>query len=985
MGPPPRHSASHVAKGPSKLVLSSESSSSNDVTPKHASSEGQLAKKARAAAGEGRPSPHASQDMKPVAFQTPGKHSDIPKVPPKKAPPPPSVDVLGSLYVPVSQKSDPKRAAPDPALGSEDPLLAVDSSIPPVQRVKSAVAVRSASVKREKERQAKSTSMELGKDMFQPLNRMASKNAPKPGEQPVSGKPVESIPLTTQGRVALPEAAVTAGTPRGRERIKASPSRRHAQESSRTKTPSARQDAGGFKEATATALQESRAEDAWGPSRQRGVSDKPRDTGGGRASPHHTQMGAAEKRAPATGASASKNLMTFSKQQPRLPRGRSGQEPGVHTNPWPDTVSESPRKHKASPNMPQNLPSVGSDSAQSPRPKTAVDQATTQGLEGRLEKLVRRIRELEAQAQEANRKHKEELERMEQELRSSLAREINQDRLEHEAALSRARKEERDKMEEFKKEALARQNSMKMRCDASVRELQGKIDHLEKELKAKTADFEKERSVLMKSFEAKQKKNLQVHETQAQTHQKELKDKQSELLEQQGRVQALTASMQTLTTSLAQMKELNDISRTATQALEEKAKTQAAFINTLLKREENMRIQAAKLMPIKEAKRLAFRALLKGRAVEMISRACMPTDASLWNKAWAFQQLVYLIGGSRGSREQRQDAIESRLMQFRKEQMFLMAENERLMAKVAELQQEGVNQRQSKAALVEQALIGDNTVAMSRSSTQSYNKGGPHQELGIRWLLLSVQQILNKKVLWAFLRLHKVTTEVESNTTIDKLQKKFNELRVSAYKEMAARIGVYRLAAFTNGFFSLAKNAGRRAKHEILKQFDHFGASQDPFTQEFRVPEVSFPDAYTPVPDHGRMDLNKPLAHQPHYYRQLPSVRNPVGGRSAFVPMAERRPPIQGYAPHPGFSNSRFTLGVPPVVSCGRRVTTNAGVPNVFPSGPYDATQRVDERGALFRMRGAQQDLRKIMMEDGVDNTGARIVGKKLRNTSFGS
>lgn len=41
-----------------------------------------------------------------------------------------------------------------------------------------------------------------------------------------------------------------------------------------------------------------------------------------------------------------------------------------------------------------------------------------------------------------------------------------------------------------------------------------------------------------------------------------------------------------------------------------------------------------------------------------------------------------------------------------------------------------------------------------------------------------------------------MTTEAESNTTIDKLQKKFNELRISAYKEMAARIGSYQLASY---------------------------------------------------------------------------------------------------------------------------------------------------------------------------------------------
>lgn len=44
--------------------------------------------------------------------------------------------------------------------------------------------------------------------------------------------------------------------------------------------------------------------------------------------------------------------------------------------------------------------------------------------------------------------------------------------------------------------------------------------------------------------------------------------------------------------------------------------------------------------------------------------------------------------------------------------------------------------------------------------------------------------------------MQKVTTEADSASTVDTLQKRFNEMRVSAYKDMTARIGAIKVASY---------------------------------------------------------------------------------------------------------------------------------------------------------------------------------------------
>ncbi|CDJ66724.1 tola protein., putative [Eimeria necatrix] len=963
-----RQPASSASKGPSQLLLSSDSSSSDDLTSAVAVPKGPLATPARRG-----PPPPPSKGTSHAPPPAKDGSAKAPKKPAKKSPPSPTVDLLGSLYVPGSPQNQ-SRGPADAALMVEDPLLSIDSPSQAVKRIRSAVIARPPNAAVRKDSDAKSVPTDVQREMYQPLSRAPSKQtAAKPSEHPIARKPTAGLPIKTRGSVV------------GREKTE----RTEPSQAEKKATPSAAA-RGGLQDTSAVVLQASASGDAWTAVARKNSLAKSKHSGKEASSHVRTQANAAERRPPAAGSTAPPKSAILTKQQPKLPSGRGETEPGQDATAWSDmtfdsfagvgeAVQNTPRK------APQKaLPAGGSDTPFSSSSTPKVDSSVMRDLEDRLAKSRRRISELEAQLADNSKRHEEDVERIRLQLRSKLAEEVRKVRSDREADIEKLKKEEEEKREEIRKQALARQSSMKMRCDASVRELREKVGSLEQQLKAKTEEFEKEKATLMKSFEDKRKNDLQAQENEAKTHQRELKTKESELLEQQGRVQALTASMQTLTTSLAQMKELNDISRTATQALEEKAKTQAAFINTLMKREENLRAQAAKLMPIKEAKRLAFRALLKGRAVEMISRACMPTDTSLWNMAWAFQQLVDLIGGARGAKEKRQDAIESRLMQFRKEQMFLMAENERLMAKVAELQQEGVNQRQSRAALMEQALIGE------APSIPGYAFGNIHGKLGhepsVMWLVWSVQHLVNKRMLWAFLRLQKVTTEAESNATIDKLQKKFNELRVSAYKDMAARIGVYRIASFIRcmrlrtlfvAIFSLERNATLSSREDAIKHREQNRVFQEPFLRETAATEVPFPRTSYACGELGRVDLNVPLAHQPHYYSYLPSARNHARGRNLFVPVVEPRPPVQGYMPHPGYSNTQLSLGVPPFVSKGRRAGSSPGMPSVFPSGPYDATQPVDERGAVFRMRGAQHDLRRIMMDSAPDKVGARVVGRK--------
>lgn len=672
------YSASKAKQGVLKPVLTSDSSSSDErSTEVRGHAKELLATPGKAPTKRGAPPPPPSESILGSLY-VPERPSSLPKGSPLKVPPPP-LDALGSLYVPADAgKNVPKEPPPKPERASADPLLSVDSTPPSLQRIKSAVLVRAPGTEAAKERHSPSASMESRTDEYQPLSRSASKTGTsKPGAPAVARMPAESAPTKPKGKSAALEE----------ERRSAPPAAQSKAHGGKPYTPKRR--SAGTQEAVTKILQESSTDDAWTTTPRRdGDAKAQRSTSKDRFSRRQSPLNMVGRRASLASVVSAGKSRGFSKQMPQLPSGRSGQG-HEDVNVWADMISESSRPQKP----PHKLPSSGTESHSPGSTRPPADQGLLRDLEGRLAGANKRVAELENQLQEAIRRHRQELEHERSQLQSSLQEEISKTKSERDEALQRVRreayekialkaKEEQARMEEFKKQALARQNSMKMQCDASVRELKEQVESLEKKLKARSDDFEKERTVLMKSFEDRRKNDLEALEKEEQAHLKELKNKEAELLEQQGRIQALTTSVQTLTTSLAQMKELNDVSRTATQALEEKTKTQAAYINTLMKREESVRAQVAKLMPIKEAKRLAFRALLKGRAVEMISRACMPTDTILWNKAWAFQQFVYLIGGARGSKEKRQDAIESRLMQFRKEQMFLMAENERLMAKV---------------------------------------------------------------------------------------------------------------------------------------------------------------------------------------------------------------------------------------------------------------------------------------------------------------
>lgn len=126
-------------------------------------------------------------------------------------------------------------------------------------------------------------------------------------------------------------------------------------------------------------------------------------------------------------------------------------------------------------------------------------------------------------------------------------------------------------------------------------------------------------------------------------------------------------------------------------------------------------------------------------------------------------------------------------------------------------------------------------------------------------------------------------------------------------------------------------------------------------------------------PDDPLQDLNAPVAHQPFYYRRLPSVRNPVS-RNVFLPIASPPPPVKDYIPHTGYATGQMTLGVPSV-TVGQSNAFSVGFLNSFPAGPYDATQSVEERGAILRMRRHQQDLQKSLLVP--PTVGASLVASR--------
>ncbi|KEP63741.1 UNVERIFIED_CONTAM: hypothetical protein HHA_231840 [Hammondia hammondi] len=541
---------------------------------------------------------------------------------------------------------------------------------------------------------------------------------------------------------------------------------------------------------------------------------------------------------------------------------------------------------------------------------------------------------------------------------------------------------------ELRRDFAARENSLNVESAARLREIQKRVSNIEAYYRSKLEAQVEEKRAANQARERLEREVASLREQHKRDIAETSRVREREAAKSEHKLQSMTETIQSLTTSVAQLQEISDVSRSALQAMEERNKLAAAKIEIMSKKEADREKEMRKLMPTREAKRLAFRALQKGRAVEMIFHILAHANNAVLDKAWALAKMTEVLGGSSSSLvyARGRDPVEERLMQFRKEQMFLMTENERLMNEVSRLQEvvaknKGISlaaDAQAQSRLLEQ-IVGEPNCRVSAT----------------RWLFSVVQNVLQRRLFIGFTALKDVMAEDKRDDAVRSLQDRFNEMRVTAYQDMMRKMAMTRLLCIIKNlwtkaafrlFLALLTNAAVKQATQGERQFLQTGpggvfavdgssfrvASGElqrvPLFQGSKTAAGQFlpPPTYK---DESFLPTNAPVAIQPHYYGQLPSVQR-KRAQNMFIPVRESPPVPMGYLGQAGYMDGQMTVGVPLSDVKGSHAppfptplgTRLDAVAKNIPPDPYSsesAREKVDEVAGTFRMRTAQQGVQK--------------------------
>ncbi|PFH38629.1 hypothetical protein BESB_009710 [Besnoitia besnoiti] len=558
----------------------------------------------------------------------------------------------------------------------------------------------------------------------------------------------------------------------------------------------------------------------------------------------------------------------------------------------------------------------------------------------KLETMIKFAEKAVAGAKEQNdsgRKYSSRLKQLE-ESRDELQRKLQETRSEAEAEIS-----------ELRKELAAKESALSVQNAARLHEAQQRVDDMERDLQNKIQRHADEKR---EAERARERLEKEIDDMRVQ-HKRDLaetaRERQREVEKSEHKLQSMTDTIQSLSTSVAQLQEISDVSRSALQAMEERNKLVTAKLELLTKKDAEREKEMRKMMPTREAKRLAFRALQKGRAVEMIFHALSHANNTLFDKAWALAKMVEV----------------SRLQQ-------IVAHNK------------GVALASGIPAHSE---LLDQIVAPSNSRPSA-----------ARWMFSVFQGVVRLRLLSGFSALKGIMVESKREHTVRSLQDRFNEMRLNAYNDMVKRISATKIfcllrilwmkSAYGCMFSLMTNAAGKKPMKNALSEASRYlePAPTEPFAPDNfpfrvvsgevqRVPLVGGPAVMGGKPlalgaykNESFLNNDAPMAMQPYYYGQLPSVQR-KRPQNVFIPMQEKPPIPTGYVGQGSYMDQQLTLGVPFSDLRGTQSTTfpvshgtrlNVAPKNI-PTGPYSpgSPGKIDEKASVFRMRTAQQDVQK--------------------------
>eukprot|EP00820_Chromera_velia_P003019 Cvel_16427.t1-p1 / transcript=Cvel_16427.t1 / gene=Cvel_16427 / organism=Chromera_velia_CCMP2878 / gene_product=hypothetical protein / transcript_product=hypothetical protein / location=Cvel_scaffold1266:1-2801(-) / protein_length=415 / sequence_SO=supercontig / SO=protein_coding / is_pseudo=false len=141
--------------------------------------------------------------------------------------------------------------------------------------------------------------------------------------------------------------------------------------------------------------------------------------------------------------------------------------------------------------------------------------------------------------------------------------------------------------------------------------------------------------------------------------------------------------------SITRLRDVLEQSNAAMLKIEKEADERAKIIAEL-------EDEKGRMIEVKQARKLAYKALQKGRALQLLGNVSKHTTLHLYFKRLAWERLILASYGPEGVKRMKRRmeglgppvATDAQLMHLRKEQIFLINENQKLMEKVSGLQKQ---------------------------------------------------------------------------------------------------------------------------------------------------------------------------------------------------------------------------------------------------------------------------------------------------------
>ncbi|KAF8821086.1 hypothetical protein IE077_002485 [Cardiosporidium cionae] len=452
----------------------------------------------------------------------------------------------------------------------------------------------------------------------------------------------------------------------------------------------------------------------------------------------------------------------------------------------------------------------------------------------------------------------------------------------------------------------------------------------------------------------------------------------TEVHEAHAKMRIMSCTIKNISENVANLKNLYDASKLVNLEMQNRQSDFSNKIRALQLKAREVERQLQKSIPISTAKQVALNAMQKGRAIESLARIWSAITANSVFKRHAFSQL-------RNGKCSSTPFVESGLYSLRKEQLYLINENERLLSQVTRLQQDSKNQQtlprfSNTNAATDALSCIDEQINLKRTDDEDYKlhiKILLYAIIMRKTLLISVRPAFYRWAIWAEDK-HKrhVDTELGSRESHEKKKQIRNAETWLFMQHTEFVLRCHQIKEKYRAFMHIWRTLGNEPKKVLKsesKQNDlsvqlhpRMCTTTEPkktqlnFTYSTHLKAFPHLPRANPLRSMTNRDYffrNVPHALVPPYYNSLPSMQRDY----------PKNPDISSLASPPSFYNPTKTvewvhaksIKPSPLLSRVTDIRESTNLIPIYSAKESSLNKNIAKEAIEYRLRVSQEDLAK--------------------------